>query len=377
MKITQIRTFHVSPRWLFLQIETDVGIDGWGEPVVEGMARSTQAVVAEMAEVLIGRDPRAIEDIWQTLYRGAYYRGGVHTMSALSGIEQALWDIKGKALNAPVYELLGGPVRDTIRTYAHAMDNCLETAPKLAKTFVDKGFDAIKIGVSAPLAPLPTPAELEYEAARILAVRDAIGPTVDLAVDFHGRLTPEASIKLINAIASAQVMFVEEPVLPENVDALAQVREVTGATIATGERLFTRWEFREVIEKQAAAVLQPDLSHAGGISEVRKIAAAAETYYVSIAPHNPLGPISLAAGLQVASAIPNFLIQEHPSLADGSDLGVGLLKRPFEIISGHIERPDGPGLGIEVDIDGVLKREYDGSWRSPHLRHADGSVADW
>lgn len=377
MKITKLETFHVAPRWLFLQISTDAGIVGYGEPVVEGFSRSTEMIVHELGEFLIGQDPRRIEYLWQAMYRGNFYRGGPHLMSAISGIEQALWDIKGKALGVPIYELFGGVYRDSIRMYAHCMDYEKDGALSDARRLVDAGFDAIKIGVSAPVDPMPTPAFLEAEAERILAIRREVGTDVDMAIDFHGRLSPDASIRLIELIKDAHLMFIEEPVLPENIEALARVRTTTGATLATGERLFTRWQFREIIERQIVSVVQPDLCHVGGIAEARRIAAAAETYYGHIAPHNPLGPISLAACLQLAVCTPNFLIQEHPSIADKSDLGVGLLVDPFVIEGGRIARPEGPGLGIELDLDAIKERAYDGAWKTPQLRHADGGVADW
>jgi galactonate dehydratase len=377
VRITKLETFHVAPRWMFLQVTTDVGIAGYGEPVLEGAARSIETLVHELGEFLIGQDPRRIEYLWQAMYRGNFYRGGPHLMSAISGIEQALWDIKGKSLGVPVYELFGGVYRDSIRMYAHCMDYERDGALSDARRLVDAGFDAIKIGVSAPVEPIPTPAFLEAEAERILALRREVGPDVDVAIDFHGRLGPDASIRLIRLIEDANLMFIEEPCLPENVDVLARIGQATGATLATGERLFTRWQFREVIERQIVSVVQPDLCHVGGIAEARRIAASAETYFGTIAPHNPLGPISLAACLQLDVCTPNFLIQEHPSLADKSDLGVGLLVEPFEVHNGRIARPEKPGLGIELDMDAVRARSYDGAWKTPQLRHADGGIADW
>lgn len=377
MKITRLDTFHVLPRWLFLRIETDAGVHGWGEPIVEGSARSVETVVHELGEHLVGRDPRRIEQLWQEMYRGNFYRGGPHLMSAISGIEQALWDITGKTLGVPVYELFGGACRDEVRMYAHCMDYQKDGALSDARRLVESGFDAIKVGVSAPVDAIPTPAFIDAEADRILAVREVVGPEVDVALDLHGRFGPDGAIRLIRAVADARLMFVEEPCLPENVAAMERIRDATGATLATGERLFTRWQFREVIERQVVGVVQPDLCHAGGIAEARRIAAMAETYYMTLAPHNPLGPVSLAACLQLASCTPNFLVQEHPALADRSDLGVGLATTPFEIVDGRIARPEGPGLGIELDEDALRERGYDGAWKTPQLRHADGSVADW
>lgn len=377
MKITRFETFHVSPRWLFLQISTDVGIVGYGEPIVEGLARSTESVVHELGEFLIGQDPRRIEHLWQAMYRGNFYRGGPLLMSAISGIEQALWDIKGKSLGVPVYELLGGIYRESVRMYAHCMSTDLDEAVSRARELTAQGLTAIKVGVTAPAAPLPTPAFIDAEAERFRAIRNAVGDEVDIAIDFHGRLSPDAAIGLIGAIAPYRPMFVEEPCLPENTSALLRIRESTLVPIATGERLFTRWQFRDVLERQAVSIVQPDLCHAGGIFEARKIAAAAEVNYATIAPHNPLGPISLAACLQLDVCTPNFLIQEYPSVDDDADLGVGLLSQPFEIVDGSIGLPTGPGLGIELDLDAVRERTYDGAWKTPQLRHADGGVADW
>jgi galactonate dehydratase len=377
MKITRLDTFHVLPRWLFLRIETDAGIHGWGEPIVEGSARSTEAVVHELGERLVGQDPRRIEHLWQEMYRGNFYRGGPHLTSAISGIEQALWDIRGKSLGAPVYELFGGACRDSVRMYAHCMDTVKEAAVADARRLVAEGFDAIKVGVSAPVAAIPTPAFVDAEADRILAVREAVGTGVDVALDLHGRFGPDGAIRLIRAVEGARLMFVEEPCLPENVAAMERIRDATGATLATGERLFTRWQFREIVERQVVSVVQPDLCHAGGIAEARRIAALAETYYLTVAPHNPLGPVSLASCLQLAVCTPNFLIQEHPALADRSDLGVGLATTPFEIVGGRIARPEAPGLGVDLDVDALRERAYDGAWTTPQLRHPDGAVADW
>lgn len=377
MKITRLETFHVTPRWLFLQISTDVGIVGYGEPVVEGLARSTESVVHELGEFLVGQDPRRIEHLWQAMYRGNFYRGGPLLMSAISGIEQALWDIKGKSLGVPVYELLGGIYRKRVRMYAHCMSTDLEEAVGRARELAAKGLTAIKVGVTAPAAPLPTPAFINAEAERFRAIRDAVGNEIDIAIDFHGRLSPDAAISLIDAIAPYRPMFVEEPCLPENTSALLRIRESTRVPIATGERLLTRWQFRDVLERQAVSIVQPDLCHAGGIFEARKIAAAAEVSYATIAPHNPLGPVSLAACLQLDVCTPNFLIQEYPSVDDGADLGVGLLSQPFKVVQGSIDLPTGPGLGIELDLDAVRERKYDGAWKTPQLRHADGGVADW
>ncbi|MDR2649745.1 MAG: galactonate dehydratase [Clostridiales bacterium] len=372
MKIIKMESFFVKPRWHFLKVSTDEGICGWGEPIVEGRARTVAMAVKELEPVLIGQDPLENERIWTETYRGTFYRGGPILVSALSGIDQALWDIKGKYYGAPVYKLLGGPTRIRVRTYAHMHGRDLDEIIENAQKSVAEGFTLFKTGpIDEPIRPLDTPELLEKSVERVGRLREALPANVDLALDFHGRFTPAMSIRLIRELEQFRLMFVEEPVQCENVDALVTVARSTCIPIATGERLFTRWGFREVLEKQAAAVLQPDICHAGGITEVRKIAAMAEVYYAQIAPHNPLGPISLAAGLQVAGSIPNFLCQEQVSL------GEGYIKKPFKIKDGHLDLPNAPGLGIEVDEDYVKKMAYPGDWDSPRYYNDDGSFTEW
>jgi galactonate dehydratase len=372
MRITRLESLFVKPRWHFLKLHTDEGIVGLGEPIVEGRARTVAMAVRELEAYLIGQDPRRIEHHWQVMYRGAFYRGGPVLVSAISGVEQAMWDILGKSLGVPVYQLLGGACRERVRVYAHCGGDTREQAAQQAATLASSGFTALKTAIAPPVRIVDTRAYVEGQVAWIHAIREAIPDTVDLAVDFHGRVSPAMAIRLARELEDCQLLFIEEPVLPENVDALVTVARATAIPIATGERLFTRWGFREVLEKQAAAVLQPDLCHAGGIAEVRKIAAMAEVYYAAIAPHNPLGPISLAAGLQVDACIPNFLCQEQVSL------GEGYLKQPFVLRDGYIDLPTGPGLGIELDDAAIAGQVYDGGWQTPHVFHEDdGSMADW
>ena len=371
MKITKLETMFVEPRWVFLKMHTDEGLVGWGEPIVEGWSRTTAAAVQEMGRYLIGKDPRRIEHHWQALYRHGFYRGGPILCSALSGIEQAMWDIKGKALGVPVYELLGGKVRDKIRVYAHVGGSGSDAYAASGKNALERGFTAVKTGLFDAVQFIDTPGLVHRAVERLAALRESVGDTVDIGIDFHGRVSPPMAIRLCEALEPYQPMFIEEPVLPENVDALARVAQSTSVPIATGERLFTKWGFREVLEKGAAAVLQPDLSHAGGILEVRKIAAMAEAYFAAIAPHCPLGPISLAAGLQVDACTPNFLCQEQVCL------GEGYIKEPFEVKDGYVDVPTGPGLGIEVDEEALQSKLSEGGWANPALWHEDGSVADW
>lgn len=371
MKITKLETIFVKPRWLFLKVHTDEGIIGLGEPIVEGRVQTVAAAVHEIGRYLIGEDPRRIEHHWQDIYRGQFYRGGPVLCSALSGIEQALWDITGKWLGQPVYQLLGGATRDRIRMYGWVGGETYGDYINSAKVSAEAGFTALKVGLFGAMEIVDTQEVLEDCVRRFADLRAAVGSKVDIGIDFHGRVSPAMAVRLAKALEPYYPMFIEEPVLPENVDAMVTIARSTTIPIATGERLFAKWGFREVIEKQAAVILQPDISHAGGILECKKIAAMAETYYSAIAPHCPLGPIALAACLQLDACIPNFLVQEHVTT------GVGYLKEPFQITDGYIELPTKPGLGIELDEEALAEQINDGTWDTPQLRHKDGSVADW
>jgi len=367
LRITKLETFLVKPRWLFLKVHTNAGIVGLGEPVLEGRAKTCATAVEEIAPYLVGKDPRRVVHHWQAIYRHAFYRGGPILTSALSGIDQALWDIKGKALGVPVYELLGGPTRDRVRVYAHA-----GSAGAIQRAMA-RGFTAFKTTPAKrrPARIVETKAFVDHAAESFARLRESAGPEIDIAVDFHGAVPPQTSKLLIKALEPYQPFFIEEPVQCQNVDVLADIARGTFLPIATGERIFTKWGFREILAKRAASILQPDLCHAGGITEVRLIAGMAEAYYAAIAPHNPLGPISLAAGLQIAAAIPNFLCQEQVSL------GEGYLKRPFQVEKGCIPIPTGPGLGIELDEE-ALADKIDHDWRDPETYDPDdGSVVDW
>src|SRR5579864_9203379 len=367
LKITRLETFLVKPRWLFLKIHTNAGIVGLGEPILGGRARTCAEAVKESEPYLVGKDPRRVAHHWQAIYRHAFYRGGPILTSALSGIDQALWDIKGKALGVPVYELLGGPTRSRVRVYAHA------ATPEQMKQMQTRGFTAFKTGPAKrrPARYIETPAAVRYAADKFAELRQAMGNDVDIAIDFHGAISPATAKLLIKALEPYQPMFIEEPINCQEHDIMADIARGTHLPIATGERVFTKWGFREVLEKKAATVLQPDPCHAGGITEVRLIAGMAEAYYAAIAPHNPLGPISLAAGVQMAAAIPNFLCQEQVSL------GEGYLKQPFVLRQGYIDVPTGPGLGVELD-ENALADKIGHDWRNQESYDAeDGSVVDW
>jgi len=373
VRIVTVEVMHVRPRWSWVKVTTDEGIVGYGEANLEGHSRTVAMAVHELEGELLGKDPRRIEHLWQAMYRHAFYRGGPILVSAISGVEQALWDILGRSLGVPVSQLLGGTVRDRIRVYCHIGGGTPQDAAKQATEAREAGFTIVKIGLSGPARILETPEFVDRELERLEAVRNALGTGVDLAIDFHGRVGPNQAMVLAKEIERSRIrpIFIEEPCLPENVDALVQVARSTTIPIATGERLFTKWGFREVLEKRAAAIVQPDLAHCGGIFEGRKIAAMAETYFAAFAPHNPLGPINLAASLNLVATVPNFLAQEQVHL------GQGYLKEPFQVVDGYIPVPTGPGLGVAVDEEQLTELQYPGDWQTPVWDHEDGSVADW
>lgn len=367
MKITRLETFLVKPRWLFLKVHTDEGLVGLGEPILEGRALTCAQAVAELTPYLVGQDPTRVIHHWQAMYRHAFYRGGPLLTSALSGVEQALWDLTGKTLGVPIYKLFGGPTRDRIRMYKHAGD------AEAIKQGLALGFNAFKTGVQGgrPARIVETPGFVGRAVEHFAAMRAVAGPEADIAIDFHGAISPQTAKLLIKGLEPYQPMFIEEPCQCQNVDVMAEIARGTHLPIAAGERIFTKWGFRELLEKHAASILQPDLCHAGGINEVRLIAGMGEAYYAGIAPHNPLGPISLAACIQLDAAIPNFIAQEHVSL------GEGYLKQPFVVKDGYIDLPTGPGLGIELD-ELALADKLDHNWHNPErYLEDDHSVMDW
>lgn len=385
MKITAVSTFPVPPRWLFIRIDTDEGLVGWGEASLEGHIRTVSAAVEEAAPMLAGADPLHIDALWQLLSRAGFYRGGPVNGSVVAGIDQALWDIAGKARNAPVHELVGGPVRDRVRVYSWIGGDRPGNVADEAALRREEGFGAVKMNASAQMRPIDTPAAADAVVERVAAVREVLGPECDIAVDFHGRVSTPMARRLLSMLEELQPMFVEEAVLPEHGDNLAALVAGTSVPLATGERLYTRSEFRHVLDA-GVAVVQPDVAHAGGISELRRIAAVAEMYDATIAPHCPLGPIALAACLQVDFSVPNVLIQEQ-SLGIHYNVGSDLLDymvnpSVFAFRDGWVERPLGPGLGVEIDAEAVAKvsaRLVDSGdyWETPIWRHEDGSLAEW
>lgn len=367
MKITKLELIQIQPRWLILKMHTDKGIVGLGEPTLEGKTQTLETCVNEMGRWLIGQDPRRIEHIWQTLYRGSFYRGGPVLLSAISGIEQACWDILGKHLNTPIWQLLGGKVRDRIRMYRH-----VGTDPKvMTQIRQEKQWTMVKTSGIPGVHYIETPAVMDKVVSEIAALREAAGRNIDIGIDFHGRVTPALARRLAQKLEPYDLMFIEEPVLPGDTQALKQIAESTTIPIATGERLFTRWQFQDIINEQACAIVQPDVSHAGGIWETRKIAAMAESRNIALAPHCPLGPVALAACIQVDACSPNFLCQEQVNM------GEGYLKQPFVLKDGYVDVPEGPGLGIELDDDAIEAKRWDGAWDVPLLELPDGGRTEW
>ncbi len=382
MKIERLELFKVPPRWLFLKITTDTGIEGWGEPVVEGKASTVKAAVEQMASYLIGRDPGNIEDIWQVLYRGGFYRGGPILMSAISGIDQALWDIKGKALGVPVYELLGGPVRDKMQIYGWIGGDKPARVAEHARKRVEQGFRAVKMNACSEMEWIDTPKKVQDAIDTIKTVRDAVGYDVGLGIDFHGRVHKGMAKGFMKDLEFLKPMFIEEPVLSENIEVYPTLAQYTSTPIATGERMFSRWDFKTLFAQGAVDIIQPDLSHAGGISEVKRIAAMAEAYDVALAPHCPLGPISFAAALQVDFTCVNAFIQETSMgihYNEGADLLDYLLNpEVFDVKDGCVNRSDLPGLGVVINEEKVREMEKIGhDWKNPIWRNADGSITEW
>ena len=382
MKVTGIRLFPLPPRWLFLAIDTDAGITGWGEPVLEGRARTVATAVEELSEHVIGKDPRHINDIWQVLYRGGFYRGGPILMSAIAGIDQALWDIKGKEIGRPVYELLGGLCRDKMLTYTWVGGDDPAGECGQIETLLAQGWTTFKLNGTGRLKRIDSSLAVDKVIERISLIRERFGSRIDFGLDFHGRVSVAMARVLLEQLEHLRPLFVEEPVLPEHGEHYARLAGLTSIPLAAGERMFSRFDFKRVLEQGGLAIIQPDLSHAGGITECTKIAAMAEAYDVGLAPHCPLGPISLAACLAVDFIAHNAVLQEQ-SMGIHYNQGAELLdyvrnKTDFRIERGYIAPLPRPGLGVEIDEEAVMaasKRAVD--WRNPIWRHDDGSLAEW
>ncbi len=382
MKITRINTYFVRPRWGFVEIETDGGYTGWGEAVLEGHAASVLACVREMQDYLIGQDPADIEGHWNTLYRAGFYRGGGVMMSAIAGIDQALWDIKGKVFSAPIYELMGGKCRDRMKVYSWIGGDRPSDVGRAAREKMDAGFRAIKMNATEELQMIDSYDKIDAVLDRVGAIREACGKHFGIAIDFHGRVHKPMAKVLAKKLEEFDPMFIEEPVLSENMECFKEIAAACNIPIATGERLFSRYDFKRLLTLGGVDIIQPDLSHAGGITEVKKIASMAESYDVALAPHCPLGPIALAACLQVDATSYNAVIQEQ-SIGIHYNVGKSVLDyaknaEDFRFDDGYVKLPHCPGIGVEVNRELVLEENQNPhNWKNPVWHHEDGSVAEW
>ena len=379
-KIARIETFVVPPRWLFVRVEAEDGAFGWGEASLEGWAEAVDGAFEAFRDRFIGADPFAIEDIWQVGYRGGFYRGGAVLMSALSGLEQALWDLKGRVLGLPVWQMLGGKVREKVRSYAWIGGDRPNEIAEAAQVRKNQGFSAVKMNATAEVDWIGTPKAFDEVIERVAAAQ---AQGMDVGLDFHGRVHRPMAKQLAKALEPLGLLFIEEPLLSENLEGLREIAGMVSTPIALGERLYGRWEFKPVFERGAVDIIQPDLSHAGGILEVRKIASMAEAYDVAVAPHCPLGPLALAACLQIAACTPNHAIQEislgiHYNTGGHDLLNFCTDKAPLTPIGGYLPVPEGPGLGVDIDEAAVREADKDRHrWRNPIFRNPDGSFAEW
>ena len=379
MKIDRIESFFVPPRWLFVRVETAEGAVGWGEASLEGYAEAVDGAIEALRDRFIGHDPRRIEDIWQIAYRGGFYRGGPVLMSALAGLEQALWDLKGKAFGIPAWEMLGGQVRDRIRAYAWIGGDRPDEIAEAAAARRAQGFTAIKMNATAELDWIGTPRLFDDVVKRVAAAQAA---GMDVGLDFHGRVHRPMAKQLARVLEPLGLLFIEEPLLSENPEGLAQIAALTSTPIALGERLYSRWDFKPFFESGVVDIIQPDLSHAGGLLECRKIAAMAEAYDIAVAPHCPLGPLALASCLQLAACTPNVAIQEM-SLGIHYNVGHDLLHfitdpEVLSPVDGYLPIPQKPGLGVTVNEAAVREADQDRHrWRNPIWRQSDGNFAEW
>ena len=382
MKIQQVNVYYVRPRWGFVEIVTDSGLTGWGEAVLEGHARAVLSCVEEMRDYLIGADPARIEDLWTVLYRAGFYRGGGVLMSAIAGIDQALWDIKGKNFGVPVYQLLGGACRDRMRVYSWVGGDRPSDVGAAAKERMDEGFTAVKMNATEELQMIDSYDKIDAVLERVAAIRESCGKHFGIAIDFHGRVHKPMAKVLAKKLEEFDPMFLEEPVLCENMEYFPEIAASCNIPIATGERLFTKYDFKRLLRTGGVDIIQPDLSHAGGLTEVRKIAAMAEACDVALAPHCPLGPIALAACLNIDAVCYNAVIQEQ-SMGIHYNVGRSVLdyvqnREDFTFTQGFAQLPQRPGLGVEVNRELVLEEnKTPHNWKNPVWRHPDGSVAEW
>lgn len=381
MKISDFIVYKVKPRWIFIKINTDEGISGWGELVSGTKTETVVAGAKEMCSKLIGKNPLEIERIWQRFHR-SFFRGGPINGTIISGIEMALWDIKGKALNLPVYELLGGAVRDKIKVYSWIGGDRPSDVVAMAQERWDKGFRAVKMNATSEMHYVDSLEKVNAAVKRVASIREKFGNAMSIGIDFHGRVHKPMAKVLAKALEEYHPMFIEEPVLPENEEYFAQISNEVSTPIATGERLYTRWGFKNIFKQGAVDIVQPDISLCGGLLEERKIAAMAEAYDMAVAPHAPYGPVALAATFQVDACTPNVFIQEQ-SLGIHYNQGFDLLdfvknKEIFQYKDSFVDIPKGPGLGIEVDEDKIKDVAQEGLvWNNPAWVNDDGTIAEW
>lgn len=382
MKIKTVNTYFVRPRWGFVEIVTDEGYTGWGEAVLEGHCDAVLSCVREMEPYLIDQDPSRIEDIQSKIYRAGFYRGGGVMMSALAGIDQALWDIKGKVFGAPVYELMGGACRDKMRVYSWVGGDRPSDVGREALERKKAGFTAVKMNATEELQMIDSYEKIDAVLERVAAIRESCGKYFGIAIDFHGRVHKPMAKVLAKKLEEFDPMFLEEPVLCENMECFREVAAACNVPIATGERLFTKYDFKRLLQAGGVDIIQPDLSHAGGITEVKKIASMAEAYDVALAPHCPLGPIALSACLNIDATCYNAVIQEQ-SMGIHYNVGRSVLdyavnKEDFTFVDGFAELPKLPGLGVQVNRELVVEEnKTPHQWKNPVWRHADGSIAEW
>jgi len=382
MKITEVNTYFVRPRWGFVEILTDEGLTGWGEAVLEGHTTAVLSCVQEMKPYLLKSDPQKIEDLWNVLYRGGFYRGGGVMTSAISGLDQALWDIKGKAFNAPIYQLMGGKCRDKIKVYSWIGGDRPDDTGNAAKEKQDEGFTAIKMNATSELQYIDNYKKVDDVLERVASIREKCGKYFGIAIDFHGRVHKPMAKVLAKKLEEFDPMFIEEPVLCEQMEYFPEIAAACNIPIATGERLYTKYDFKRLLSIGGVDIIQPDLAHAGGITEVKKIAAMAEAYDVALAPHCPLGPIALSACLQVDATSYNAVIQEQ-SIGIHYNKGKSVLdyitnKEDLKFEDGFVNMPTKPGLGLDINKELVLEEnKTPHSWKNPLWRHDDGSVSEW
>ena len=381
MKIVSVDMYEIKPRWIFCRVMTDEGIDGWGEMISGTKTETVVAGARELSKRIIGRNPFEIERIWQELHR-SFFRGGPINGSIISGLEMALWDIKGKAFGVPVYELLGGAARDRIKVYSWIGGDRPSDVVEQARDRVERGFDAVKMNGTEELHYIDSYDKVQAVVDRVSSIREAFGDGLGIGVDFHGRVHKPMAKVLAKALEPYHPMFLEEVVLPENREVFPQIASEVAVPLATGERLYSRWEFKRLFQQGAVDVIQPDVALCGGILETRKICAMAEAFDIAAAPHAPYGPVALAATLQVDACTPNVFIQEQ-SLGIHYNKGFDLLdfiknKEVFQYKDGFVDLPTLPGLGLEMDIDRIEEVAAEGLvWSNPSWKNYDGTIAEW